>query len=47
MAYMDTKIEEWLAKQIAEEQNSRRRELLQKGLGHGTLEFLRTFGARQ
>ncbi|MFD1174960.1 transcriptional regulator [Paenibacillus puldeungensis] len=34
--------EDWLSLQLAEEQNPRRLELLQKGLGHGTLEFLRT-----
>lgn len=32
----------WLEKQIAEERNPRRRELLKKGLGYGTVEFLRT-----
>ncbi|AZS15892.1 transcriptional regulator [Paenibacillus lutimineralis] len=34
--------EEWLEKNIAQEENQRRRELLVKGLGHGTIEFLRT-----
>lgn len=33
--------EEWLQSNIAEEKNKRRRELLEKGLGHGTVEFLR------
>lgn len=31
----------WLSNQIEEEKNSRRRELLREGLGHGTVEFLR------
>ncbi len=34
--------EVWLHKHIAEEKNPRVRELLQKGLGHGTIEFLRS-----
>ncbi|MFC4598732.1 transcriptional regulator [Cohnella hongkongensis] len=34
--------ERWLSKQIAEEKNLRRRELLKKGLSHGTVTFLRT-----
>lgn len=38
----ETKMNEWLSRQIAEEQYPRRRELLQKGIGHGTIEFLRT-----
>lgn len=33
--------EEWVSNAIAQEQNSRRRERLQQGIGHGTLEFLR------
>ncbi|RAV01976.1 transcriptional regulator [Paenibacillus sp. YN15] len=33
--------EQWLAKQIREEPNPRRRELLAKGLSHGTETFLR------
>jgi hypothetical protein len=41
LAIFETKLEEWIAKQIAEEANPRRREFLQKGLGHGTLEFLK------
>ncbi|KHF41066.1 MarR family transcriptional regulator [Halalkalibacter okhensis] len=32
--------EEWIQKQISEEKNHRRRELLEKGLGHGTVQFL-------
>ncbi len=31
----------WLQKNILEETNHRRREILKKGLGHGTVEFLR------
>ncbi|WP_281885878.1 transcriptional regulator [Paenibacillus sp. YYML68] len=31
----------WMQKQIEHEKNNRRRELLQKGLSHGTVEFLR------
>lgn len=38
----ETKMNDWLKQQIAEETNPRRREILQKGLGHGTTEFLRT-----
>lgn len=34
------KLEEWLHKNIVEERNPRRREMLNKGLGHGTIEFL-------
>ncbi|MBY0008851.1 transcriptional regulator [Paenibacillus typhae] len=34
--------EEWLQNSIKNESNHRRRELLEKGLGHGTVEFLRT-----
>ena len=33
---------EWMARQIEEETNPRRKELLRKGLGHATIEFLRT-----
>ncbi|CAM4446920.1 transcriptional regulator [Paenibacillus typhae] len=33
--------EEWLQISINNESNQRRRELLEKGLGHGTVEFLR------
>lgn len=42
LTVIDTIIEEWMTKQIAEELNPRRRKLLKKGLGHGTLEFLKT-----
>jgi len=37
----DKMYEAWLNGQIAGEKNRRRRELLEKGLGHGTVEFLR------
>lgn len=37
----EEKINEWIAKQIAEEKGHRRKEILMKGIGHGTLEFLR------
>lgn len=33
---------EWIQAAIEEEQNFRRREILEKGLGHGTVEFLRS-----
>ncbi|ANA78839.1 transcriptional regulator [Paenibacillus glucanolyticus] len=36
------KYEEWMQLNIEQEENPRRRELLEKGLGHGTVEFLRT-----
>jgi hypothetical protein len=42
MSLFDDIYNEWLSKQIAEEKNPRRRELLQKGLGRGTIEFLRS-----
>ncbi|KIL41549.1 transcriptional regulator [Gordoniibacillus kamchatkensis] len=42
MLKFDLAYEEWLKTAIAQEQNQRRRELLEKGLGHGTREFLRT-----
>lgn len=37
----DQALNDWLQKNISEEKNHRRREILKKGLGHGTLEFLR------
>lgn len=37
----DQMYEEWMVRQIEEETNPRRLELLRKGLGHGTVEFLR------
>ncbi|OIJ19459.1 transcriptional regulator [Anaerobacillus alkalidiazotrophicus] len=42
MSKFDQKYEEWLQTNLAEEQNHRRRELLENGLGFGTLEFLRS-----
>lgn len=41
MAQFEQIYEEWLQDQIRNETNPRRRELLEKGLGHGTYEFLR------
>jgi len=38
----ETEYEAWLSKNIQEEENPRRRERLEVGLGHGTVEFLRT-----
>lgn len=40
MSLFEQKYEEWLAKQITEEKGPRRREILKKGLGHGTIKFL-------
>lgn len=42
MSRFEQAYEEWMQSAIAKEQNHRRRELLEKGLGHGTLEFLRS-----
>lgn len=42
MQSFDQKYEEWLQIIIKQEANPRRRGLLEKGLGHGTAEFLRT-----
>jgi hypothetical protein len=42
MSTFQQKYEEWMQSNIALETNPRRRELLEKGLGHGTLEFLRS-----
>jgi hypothetical protein len=42
MMRFESKYEEWIQQQIMEEDNHRRRELLEKGLGHGTVEFLRS-----
>ncbi|NOU90784.1 transcriptional regulator [Paenibacillus sp. LMG 31460] len=42
MSRFDLKYEEWLQSNIVHETNHRRRELLEKGLGHGTMEFLRS-----
>jgi hypothetical protein len=41
MAGFEAKLYQWLSEQIASERNPRRRELLQKEIGHGTKEFLR------
>lgn len=37
----ERKYDEWINGLLAEPLNARRRELLEKGLGHGTIEFLR------
>lgn len=42
MMRFDQPYEEWMHRQVSEEGNHRRRELLEKGLGHGTVEFLRS-----
>ncbi|BBI33446.1 transcriptional regulator [Cohnella abietis] len=42
MSRFDQAYDEWMELAIAQEQNHRRRELLENGLGHGTIEFLRT-----
>jgi len=42
MGGFETKMSQWLHDQLAVEKNPRRREILQKGIGHGTKEFLRT-----
>lgn len=42
MARFTQHYEEWMVTQITEEREPRRRELLEKGLGHGTVEFLRS-----
>jgi hypothetical protein len=42
LSTFEQKYEEWLELNIKQEENHRRRELLESGLGHGTLEFLRT-----
>ncbi|SEM62213.1 transcriptional regulator [Paenibacillus sp. OV219] len=41
MILFENAYEEWLSSHKSEESNPRRRELLEKGLGHGTREFLR------
>jgi hypothetical protein len=41
MSQFDQKYSLWLNHNIDSEKNHRRRELLNKGLGHGTVEFLR------
>lgn len=42
MSSFDKVYGEWIQKQIEEEKNPRRRDILQKGLGHGTVKFLST-----
>jgi len=42
MSAFDEVYEEWLSNQIAEENNPRRRERLQKGLSYGTVSYLRS-----
>lgn len=42
MSLFERKYEEWLQANIDSERNHRRREFLEKGLRHGTVEFLRT-----
>ncbi|MCH1640452.1 transcriptional regulator [Paenibacillus timonensis] len=37
----DQAFDAWMARQMEEEKNPRRLELLKKGLGHGTMEFMR------
>ncbi|MET3698215.1 hypothetical protein SAMN05877753_10870 [Bacillus oleivorans] len=41
MLKFEEKLEGWLQENISNEKNHRRREILEKGLGHGTYEFLR------
>lgn len=41
MARFEQQYMEWLEKNLTNEINPRRRELLAKGLGHGTVEFLK------
>jgi hypothetical protein len=41
MSRFEVKLAEWLQGEIGEEKHRRRREILEKGLGHGTIEFLR------
>lgn len=41
MIRFEQKYEEWLQANIVQEKNRRRVELLEKGLGHGTVEYLR------
>ncbi|NWL89820.1 transcriptional regulator [Paenibacillus sp. 79R4] len=42
MSLFEPVYDAWLQQQIHEEKGARRRELLQNGLGHGTVEFLRS-----
>lgn len=41
MERFQIEMDAWLSAQIANESNPRRRDILQKGLGHGTVEFLK------
>lgn len=38
----EQRFDEWITQSISMEHNNRRREILNKGLGHGTVEFLRS-----
>jgi hypothetical protein len=42
MLRFEQKYEEWIQANLVQERNHRRYELLEKGLGHGTVEFLRS-----
>ncbi|ASA20419.1 transcriptional regulator [Paenibacillus donghaensis] len=42
MSRFEQQYSEWLANNLERENNHRRQELLSKGLGHGTVEFLRS-----
>ncbi|XID90175.1 transcriptional regulator [Paenibacillaceae bacterium WGS1546] len=42
MSRFEKEYEVWLQEDLASETNPRRRELLEKGLGHGTVEYLRS-----
>ncbi|QQZ10532.1 transcriptional regulator [Heyndrickxia vini] len=42
MSQFEDKFTKWHQDNISNEKNHRRREILQKGLGHGTIEFLRS-----
>ncbi len=42
MSRFEQNYEEWLHVNLTAEKNHRRRELIEKGLGHGTVEFLRS-----
>jgi len=41
LSIFEQRLDEWLQLNISNEENHRRREILEKGLGHGTIEFLR------
>ncbi|MFC0559542.1 transcriptional regulator [Halalkalibacter alkalisediminis] len=42
MEKFEQALNKWVQFNLLEERNSRRREILEKGLGHGTIEFLRS-----